>query len=69
MVKDGIIAYISSPIVIEENVWLALNSIVLGGYIERNSFITSNSIVIHDISENSYASGNPAKRIKERFKI
>lgn len=69
MVRDGLIAYISSPIVIEENVWLALNVIVLGGCIKKNSFIASNSIVIDDIPENSYASGNPAKRIKERFKI
>lgn len=68
MVKNGTTLYIASPIVIEEGVWLGLNSIVLGGCIEKNSFITSNSIVLNNIPKNSYASGNPAQRIKARFK-
>jgi galactoside O-acetyltransferase len=62
-------AYITSPIVIEEGVWLALDCIVLGGTIGKNSFVTTGSVVINDISENSYASGNPAVKIKNRFKL
>jgi len=66
---DGIISYISSPIVIEDGVWLALNVIVVGGTIGKNSFIVSNSVVYKDIPENSYAIGSPAKKIKDRFKL
>jgi len=61
--------YLSSQISINENVGIALNSIVLSGVtIEKNSFIAPNSIVITTIKENSFASGNPAKKIKDRFK-
>jgi|GEM_PF-3472689 len=69
LVKECTVAYISSPIVIEEGVWIGLNSIVLGGCIGKNAFIASNSIVLKDIPENSYAAGNPAQRIKPRFKM
>ena len=61
------VSYIVSPIVIENNVWIALDCLVLGGTIGKNSFISSKSLVLYNISENSYASGNPAKRIRERF--
>lgn len=64
---DKIVSYIYSPIVINEGVWIALNCIVLGGTIGKNSFVASNSVVINDIPSNSYAKGNPAIRIKERF--
>jgi acetyltransferase-like isoleucine patch superfamily enzyme len=65
----GKISYIISPIVIEDGVWIALNCIVLGGTIGKNSFISSNSIVYKDIPENSYASGIPARKIKDRFQM
>jgi galactoside O-acetyltransferase len=65
----GKISYIMSPIVIEDGVWIALNCIVLGGTIGKNSFISSNSIVYKDIPENSYASGIPARKIKDRFQM
>lgn len=64
---SGKISYIISPVVIEDGVWIALSSIVLGGTIGKNSFISSNSLVYKDIPENSYASGNPARKIKDRF--
>jgi len=64
--KDQI-GYIKSPISIGKNVWIGLNSIILGGNIERNSFIAPNSVVVTSIKENSFASGNPAKKIKDRF--
>lgn len=69
MVRNSPVAYILSPIVIEDGVWIGLNSIVLGGCIGKNSFIVSGSIVLKDIPENSYASGYPAKKIKDRFQI
>lgn len=61
------VSYISSPIVVEEGVWLALNCSVLCGTIGANSFIASNSVVLKDLPPNSYARGNPAVKIKERF--
>ena len=61
------IYYIMSPISIEENVWIGINAVILGGHIEKNSFIAPNSVVITNIKENSFASGNPAKKIKDRF--
>lgn len=61
--------YLNSQISIAENVGVALNSIVLAGAtIEQNSFIAPNSVVMTTIKENSFASGNPAKKIKDRFK-
>lgn len=62
------VGYIISPIVIEDGVWISLNSVVLGGTIGKNSFVAPNSVVIHEFEENSYISGNPAKKIKDRFK-
>lgn len=61
--------YLLSPIVIGKNVWLGLNVIVLGGTIGDNSFVAPNSVVLYDIPENSFASGNPAEKIKDRFNI
>jgi acetyltransferase-like isoleucine patch superfamily enzyme len=61
--------YLNSQISIAENVGIALNSIVLTGVtIEQNSFIAPNSVVMTTIKENSFASGSPAKKIKDRFK-
>ncbi len=61
------INYILSPISIEKNVWIGIDSIVLSGNIEQNSFIAPNSVVVTTVKENSFASGNPAKKIKDRF--
>lgn len=54
------------PIVIEDNVWLGLNSLVLKGVtIGRNSVIGANSVVTKDIPANVIAAGNPCKVIRE----
>ncbi len=60
--------FIKSKIVIADNVWIGLNSIILGGLINKDSFIAPNSIVMTDVKENSFMLGNPAKKIKDRFK-
>lgn len=65
--SDKEIKHILSPIKIEDNVWLGLNSIILGGEIKKDSFVAPNSVVITSISENSFANGSPAKKIKDRF--
>ncbi len=67
MVKSNNISCIESPVVIYDGVWLGLNVIVLGGTIGKNSFISANSIVTKSIQENSYASGFPAVKLKNRF--
>jgi acetyltransferase-like isoleucine patch superfamily enzyme len=59
--------FIDSPITIQNNVWLGLNCIVVGGKIGKNTFVMPNSIVISDIEDNSIAEGFPAKRIKKRI--
>ncbi|MDD5664054.1 MAG: acyltransferase [Victivallaceae bacterium] len=53
-------------IIIEDNVWLGVNSVVLKGVrIGKNSVIGANSIVTSDIPENVIAAGNPCKIIKK----
>lgn len=68
MVNSKEIACIQSPIILEDGVWLGLNSIVFAGNIGRNSFVSSNSIVLSDFKENSFIKGDPAIYIKNRFK-
>lgn len=48
-------------VIIGENVWIGLGSIILKGVtIGDNSIIGAGSVVISDIPENSLAAGNPA---------
>ena len=55
----------SSPIVIEENVFIGARSIILKGVtIGMNSVIGSGSVVAKSIPANCIAGGNPAKVIK-----
>ena len=55
----------SSPIVIEDNVFIGARSIILKGVtIGKNSVIGAGSVVTKSIPENCIAGGNPAKVIK-----
>ena len=57
---------LSAPIVIEDNVWLGINTVVLKGVtIGKNSVIGANSLVVKDIPANVIAAGNPCKVIKK----
>lgn len=67
MVNDAPVACIVSPIVIEDGVWLGLGASVFAGRIGENSFVSAHSIVTGDLEPNSYATGSPAKKLKERF--
>jgi acetyltransferase-like isoleucine patch superfamily enzyme len=69
MVRNSPISCIESPIVIKEGVWIGLNVIIFAGAINKNCFIASNSIVLTDLDENSYAMGSPAVKVKNRFKV
>lgn len=60
---------VEGPIFLGENVGVALNTIVLPGVtVEKNSFIAINSVVMSSFQENSLIAGNPAKRVRSRFK-
>ena len=55
----------TSPIIIEDNVWIGANSVVLPGIlIGKNSIIGAGSVVTKDVPSYSVAVGNPAKVIK-----
>jgi len=56
---------LSAPVVIGNNVWLGVNSVVLKGVtIGDNTVIGANSLVVKDIPANVIAVGNPCKVIK-----
>ena len=54
------------PIVIEDKVWIGINSTILPGVtVGYGSIVGANSVVTHDVSPYTVVSGNPAKFIKE----
>lgn len=54
-----------SPIVIEDNVWIGLNSIILKGtQIGKNSVVAAGSVVKGYFPEDCIIQGNPAKVVK-----
>ena len=60
--------FIKSPIVFDDNVWLGLNTIIMpGATIGKDSFVVSNSLVKNQFPANSYISGQPATKKKNRF--
>lgn len=62
--------FLISSVVFGQNVWLGLNCIVMPSVvIDKNSFSVSNSVIVNSFQNNSYIAGNPAKRIRHRFKI
>ncbi len=59
---------VEGPILLEENVGLALNSVILPGVtIERDSFIAINTVVVRNIKRNAICRGNPGKVVAKRF--
>lgn len=60
---------IQGPVMLEDNVGVALHSILLPGTtLRKNSFVLIGSVVSGEYEENSLMGGNPAKVVKERFK-
>ncbi|MDH4199249.1 MAG: hypothetical protein OEV66_02625 [Spirochaetia bacterium] len=60
--------FLLSPVVLNFNVWLGLNTIIMPGTIlNKNSFTVSNSVLTGYFPENSYIAGQPAIRIRDRF--
>lgn len=55
-----------SPIVVEDDCWIAANSVITAGVtIGRHSVIAAGAVVTKNIPANSVAAGNPAKVIKQ----
>ena len=53
------------PVIIEDNVWIGLNSIILKGVrIGANSVVGAGSVVSRDVPSNCIVSGNPAQVVK-----
>ncbi|MBG9815428.1 acetyltransferase [Bacillus endophyticus] len=56
----------SKPVIIQDNVWIGINSIILPGVtIGEGSVIAAGSVVTKDVASFSLVGGNPAKVIKE----
>ena len=61
-------AYSNGPIVINDDVWIATDSIILSGVnVGKGAVIAAGSVVVKDVPPYSIVGGNPAKVIKYRF--
>lgn len=57
-----------APIIIKDGVWISSFCIIqMGVTIEKNTLITPMSVVHKSLEENGIYSGNPCKRLKNRF--
>lgn len=59
--------YIKSPIRIGDNVWLGLNTIVLGGTIGSDCFSHPNTVVKNDVPDNSIVRNGDETGYQKRF--
>lgn len=59
--------YIASPVCIGRNVWLGLNTIVIGHTIHDDTFVRPNSVVTADVGPNEVVQGDPASVVRARF--
>lgn len=61
-------AYTNGKIVVEDDVWIGMDSIILSGVrIGKGAIIAAGSVVTKDVGPYSIVGGNPAKFIKYRF--
>ncbi|MFN3785618.1 MAG: acyltransferase [Thiothrix sp.] len=66
----GELAQLSAPIVIGNNVGIGLGAVVLPAVtIEDDCFVAPYSVVMSPVKANSFVSGNPARKIKDRFPV
>ncbi|MFP7754058.1 acyltransferase [Thermodesulfobacteriota bacterium B35] len=67
--QEGRASVPTAPVVIGDNVWLAMNVVVLKGVtIGDNSVIGANSVVTKNIPANVLAAGQPAKTVRNLTK-
>lgn len=58
---------VSSPVQIEDNVWIGANSTILKGvHIGKGAVIAAGAVVTKDVEEYSVYAGVPAKKISQR---
>ncbi len=56
----------SAPIIIKDNAWIGMNSIILKGVtIGEGSIVAAGSVVTHDVPDWTIVGGNPAQIIKK----
>lgn len=55
---------IINEVIIEDGVWLGQRVVLPGVKIGKNAIVGANSVVTHNIPENTIAVGSPAKVIK-----
>lgn len=68
--SDNTVVYHKAPIVMHRNAGVAINSILMPGVtLGENSFVGINSVAIGTVKPNYFVSGNPAKKVKERFNL
>lgn len=66
--KDYTWKGLDQKIIIEDDVWIGLGSIILSGVkIEEGSIIAAGSVVTHNVDPYCIYGGNPARKIKNRF--
>ena len=59
--------YIKSKTVIDDNVWIASNSVVIQGiHIGKGSIVAAGSVVVKNVENFDIVGGNPAKKISKR---
>jgi acetyltransferase-like isoleucine patch superfamily enzyme len=60
----------SKKVIIEDDVWIGINSVIMSGIkIGKGAIIGSNSVVTKNVEPYKVVAGNPAKVIKERIKF
>lgn len=60
------VVFIKSPIVLERNCFLGINSVMLSGNIGENTLVSPLSLIKYNLPPNVIAGGSPAKRISDR---
>lgn len=61
VVEGSSLGRVASPVAIGRNVWLGLNSIVIGHSIGDDCFLKPMTVVVSHLAPNTVASGNPAR--------
>lgn len=71
ILKDPALMYIertNGPIVVKDDVWIGMNSMILSGVtINQGAIIAAGALVTKDVPPYAIVGGNPAKIIKYRF--
>jgi acetyltransferase-like isoleucine patch superfamily enzyme len=66
--KHKVEAFSKGPIIICNDVWIGMNSIILSGVtVNQGSIVAAGSVVTKDIPPYAIVGGNPARIIKYRF--